>query len=495
MGDFFSQEQIQSQKQTQIMSQAQTYSLKVLSMDTDDLRDEILKTVNENPFLILEDGFSKKDFSKKSHATSGYANQKASDAYQAILEQKTDERKILSEHLLTQLHTERLSNSEMALGEKLIYNLDKQGHHHLEPATLLDKNNPKENLTVLEKLISLIQNFDPVGCCTKNFQESLLVQARANPKSSDLTIFILDGHLDFINPPKTERAEKKIREYLDKRKKMFGLSEKESSYLNLDFDTSDVEESIDFIKNLNPFPAANFYSDETHFVSPDIYIEEISAENLDADSDNEKILRAKNILKINNRFWKINIRNSGIPKINLDKEIESIKNSNADLDKKIKAAQEFLQTLENRKSTMEKSAWEIVKVQHEFFEKGPGYLKPYRLKDLAASLSLSESTISRVANGKYLDFNGSLYPLKYFFDYSVSSNKNDYEDLDDKNQNLSRDNVLMEIEKILEEHKDDKKKISDQKISDILGERGIKIARRTVAKYRDKLNVASSYDR
>lgn len=498
MGDFFSQVQSQKQTQVQVMSQMQIHALKILSMDTDNLRDEIAKAANENPVLVIDDGISDAAQNKiKSSSRISQAAQKSSDAFQAIIEQKEDFRESLREHLLHQLHMERLDATEISVGEKLIQNLDSHGHHILEPETLLDKSNPGENVLVLKKCMKLIQSLDPVGVCTKNVEETLLVQARQNPEADELSLFILDGHLDFINPPAPSRALKKLQNFFESRRNMFGLGEEEKKFLSLDLTEDDVQASIDFIRTLTPFPASRFSTEEVHLVSPDIYVSEVETKNLDADLVDpalEKKLREKGILKTGNRFWKIRIENSKIPAVSIAPEIQKNGANEKDLKEKIKAAEDFVAMLENRKNTIEKSAWEIVRIQHEFFEKGAGHLVPMRLRDLAQTVGVSESTISRMANGKYLQYNGSVYPLKYFFENSVSTPSGATVS-DDGQKNLSRDNVQLEIKKILEEHKDDKKKLSDQKISDMLEERGIKIARRTVAKYRTQLNIDSSYDR
>ncbi len=480
------------------MNQAQIHALKILSMNTDDLREEIANTAKENPVLQIDDRILEKKFSGskiKNSSTISQSGQKSSDAFQNIMEQKEDTRESLTEHLLHQLHMERLDENEIAVGEKLIYNLDSQGHHVLEPATLLDKNNPGETLQQLNKIINLIQSFDPIGVCTKNIEESLLVQAKQNPLASDLTIFILDGHLDFINPPAPERATKKIKNFISQRKKLFGLSQQELKYLSIDFDETDVQESIDLIKTLTPFPAAGFSTEDIHLISPDIYVTEVPKDSLE--TEDETVLKRQDILKTGDRYWKIQIQNANIPTVSIAPDLRGLeeKQLSKEMKEKLNSALDFIAMLESRKSTIEKSAWEIVLKQHAFFEKGPGHLVPYRLKDLAENIGVAESTVSRMANGKYLQYNGSVYPLKYFFESSATGPKQNDKAPTDEGQALSRDNVQLEIKKLLEEHKADSKKLSDQKISDLLEEKGIKIARRTVAKYRALLNIDSSYDR
>ena len=130
-----------------------------------------------------------------------------------------------------------------------------------------------------------------------------------------------------------------------------------------------------------------------------------------------------------------------------------------------------------------------MRLQKDFFEKGPRYLKPLRQKDVAAIINVHEATISRMANEKYLRCSQGLFKLSFFFTNAVGQN------LPEEDIPASKQGVMAELKKILEEHKDDKKPLSDQKIADILLERGVKIARRTVAKYRSQLNIDSSYSR
>ena len=494
MGDLFSQGQFQSQKQAQvqILSQKQIQALEILSMDGLGLREKILEEVEKNPVLEIDYGISQS--TKPSLPSSEEDRNRASDDFKSIIEQKKDDsEESLRKHLLHQLHMERLSETEIKVGEKLIQNLDAQGHHMFEPETLLDRKNPDESPEILERCIRMIQSFDPTGTCTKNVYETLLVQAKQNPDADSLSIFILSGHLDFINPPDAEKALKKIKAFQKERRGMFGLSEEEKRNLSLSITKDDVQHSIDFIRTLNPYPAANFFTEETRYTSPDIRVKELDAveNSLDGQTDDE--LNANGILKVNGRYWSIKIENGMIPNVKIsprfEKSADMNRDMNRDMKEKLRSGQDFIEMLMNRRLTLKKAAWEIVRIQHEFFEKGPGHLVPLRMKDLAEKIGVSESTVSRMAKWKSLSFDGSTYPVKYFFPAPATS------DGTDGNRNLSNDNIKMEIRRILEEHENDGKRLSDQKISELLEQRGVKIARRTVSKYRAELNINSSYDR
>ena len=156
----------------------------------------------------------------------------------------------------------------------------------------------------------------------------------------------------------------------------------------------------------------------------------------------------------------------------------------------VRSANDFMESLAFRKKTLLLACQQIVRLQKDFFEKGPRYLKPLRQKDVAAIINVHEATISRMANEKYLRCSQGLFKLSFFFTNAVGQNLPETEEVP-----ASKQGVMAELEKILEEQKDDKKALSDQKIADILLERGIKIARRTVAKYRSQLNIDSSYSR
>ena len=149
------------------------------------------------------------------------------------------------------------------------------------------------------------------------------------------------------------------------------------------------------------------------------------------------------------------------------------------LNKGIKKAKDFMDILAYRQKLILNASCIIVKNQHEFFAKGPGHLVPLKQQDIADVLGVHETTISRMANSKYLQCSWGLFGIKYFFTNAVSA----------VSSSVSKDMAQHEIEKILQEHKDDKKKLCDQKISDILQERGISIARRTVTKYRSLMGL------
>ena len=190
----------------------------------------------------------------------------------------------------------------------------------------------------------------------------------------------------------------------------------------------------------------------------------------------------------------------------------------------VNEAKVFIESVLYRESTILKAAQEIVSAQIQFFRKGARFLAPLRQKDIAEKLGVHETTISRMASSKYLACEWGIFPIGYFFTNAVGGTKSkpaiksepavntassksigtteenqsavaSGKSQTTENAPLSKESVKYEIAAILEEHKNDKKALSDQKISDILAEKGIKVARRTVAKYRTQMNLNSSYER
>ncbi len=483
----FSLQQIQSQRQAQILSQAQLQALNLISLSADDIRQEIYKVVEENPALeIISDkktsGANVKiktfnDYTRLSSSRNTFS-QEASDNFQAALEAKVDNREPLSDHLLSQLHSMKLFPNVQQLSEKLIYNLDAKGFHILAPESLLEKGQSKE---LLKQCLTIVQQLDPVGTCTANVQESLYVQAKLK-NANDIVLFILDGHLDFINPPIAEKALKKIQNFQNNLKTMFGLNEKQMKYKDIVFGPNNVEKAISFIQTLDPYPARDYGIVETHYIAPDIYIEQTDILELEP-----KAAEERNIVITGSTAWKIRSAKDSIPEIAINEDFKNIaKQSDNKFKVNLQQAEQFMENLQYRKTTLEQMCIAIVKKQYDFFEKGFGHLKPLTQEYIANQLGVNSSTISRLANEKYLQCSWGLFEINYFFSNSaITSTEGE----------ISQDSIMHQIELILEEHANDKKKLSDQKIVLLLEEKGIHIARRTVAKYRSKMNISSSRSR
>ena len=477
-------QQRQLQKQVQIMSQKQIRSLSILSMSSQDLNAEIRKAAEDNPSIAIIEKTTTRKIPKDNFriSSSSKEGELASESHQAALEAYSDNRTSITEHFLSQLNMLNLPPAEFDLCEKLIYNLDSKGFHFLAPVSLLDKKNKNHTIGLLEKCISRIQQFDPPGLCVKNMEESLLVQAKQCESAPELALFLLDGKLNFLDPLKIDKIQSKIKKYIDEHKKMVGFTEDSMRYTNFTLSERDIEEAIIFIRSLDPFPARNFSTEETHYISPDIKVEKIEGTDLPESGttvgDNEILLNVRTI-------------EEGIPKISINAEdlklLESKKltdEEKKELSEKISKAKELMDAVAYRENTMLRACSEIVRIQLEFFKKGPGHLSPLRLQDIADKLGVHETTISRMSNSKYILCDWGLFNIKYFFTNAAST----------QDKTISRDKVMFVMKQIIENNTGNKK-MSDQKIVEELEKRDIKIARRTVAKYRNLLNIESSYNR
>ena len=494
----FAQTQRLSQKQIQKLNQVQIQSLKYLAMNSFDLRDEVYAEVNKNPALEIvndeiEDGEHEgsrssglSDYTRTGSTTK--TGEEKSDAFQNILESKADTRESLSEHLLFQFNVMDLKENQRLLGTKLIHNLDKNGFHILAPVSFI--NYETDTQEDLEKCISIIQNLDPVGCCCSNIEESLLVQARALENPPAAALFILDGHLSFLNPPVASRVLKRITDYV-KEESEKAFNTKDYSFVK-ELDEQSIEEAIEFIKNLDPHPARNFSSNENAFIVPDVYVTKIPLAKTGNGTD-----LIINGTGENAHSFLIKKASGVVPEVAVSKDyidIAKMKNLPDEQKKKvsesIQNARQIIEMIKYRQDTILEAACAIVEAQTDFFEKGPGNLNPLVQRQIAELLSVHETTISRLANEKYLQCEWGIFPMKYFFTIGVAQGG------DKKTgEMISKDRIVFEMKKLIEAQKPGEKKLSDQKLCDILNAMGIKVARRTIAKYRSQLNIASSYDR
>ncbi len=480
-------EQKNVQIQTMKLSQQQIMAMNLIAMGSLELREEILEKVDENPALeIKEDKFLGNTNSVHTGKTSR-AGEEASEKYQNMLESAPDETETLQEHLLHQLNMINLPENEHRICKKLIENLDENGFYILAPVTLLEpEKGDDENL--LEKCIQTVRHFDPEGICCQNVTESLEIQAKLKKNAPKIALYILHGRLEILKPPVAEKVLNKIEKNIEENEKLsFWTPNPDDIQLTKkDLSLENVKNSIEFIQKLEPFPAAEFNSTQEHFVQPDVYV---------AKSENSDELQ-------------VVLSNQAIPVLKIAEDFKSEEKSGSLSEKnkktlkmQLKEAQNFLDTLNFREQVLFNAFKKLAEIQKKFFFKGPGNLVPLTQREFAKMINVHESTVSRMAESKFLRCEWGTFPVKYFFSKALVSTKpktnkeNEKKENETVAENISTDNVKIEIEKILKAQKPGEKKLSDQKIADILAGKGIKIARRTVSKYRAQLNIASSYER
>jgi len=248
------------QKQSQKISQIQITALKFLSMGNEALLEEIYRAVSENPALEIVEGEAPSD---REQFTVRRGRNESTDAFQKIIENQEDYEESLQAHLLHQLNAMNLTKDEAFLCRRLIYNLDKNGFYGsmISPESFLPKKDPIAEHKLLERCLKLVQSLDPVGICCRNPEESLLVQARQSRFSDPLSLFILDGHLDFLSPPDTEKICSKLIGYKKSwHKKAFAP---EIPLDSIEITKKNVEKSLNFILSLNPHPAQGYNSENS----------------------------------------------------------------------------------------------------------------------------------------------------------------------------------------------------------------------------------------
>lgn len=472
--------QKQSQKQVQKFSQVQIQGMNFLEMNSLDLRDEIFKAANENPVLkIVSDKFAK---SKSSEA---------SDKYQQALEAKEAYGETLQEHLLHQLYSINLSEDEKELSEKLIYNLDENGFYgsNLAPEFLLNRGRPMQNAAMLARCMERIQKMDPVGTCCKNAEESLFIQAKLTEEATNLSLFLLDGHLEFLNPPEPAAILRKVEDYLEAwHKKAFAPKlAVENEVLNKD----SVFQALSFIRTLNPRPALGYDSEAgSEYDRPDVVVSIKKVVGKSAQTD-----FARGIVEGGKDYYfQVKYASGVLPEVKVDVAALPVASKTESQEEYLKfrkdciqQATDFVNNLQFRESTVILQACAVVKAQKAFFENGIGPLVALTRREVAKELGVNESSVSRTSskkNSKFFQTEYGLFPASYFFTSGVSSQ--------DGVTKVSSEAIKQQIKAIVSESG---APVSDAKLAEMLQQQGIKIARRTVAKYREQLGIKNSYTR
>jgi RNA polymerase sigma-54 factor len=451
------------QEQRLKMSPQIYQSIKMMELPIVDLREKIEEELEQNPALeVLEDHSvvsldeaykPKKEEDDYFEVTSdsGFIRRggdEATDEQYKFIEGALSRPETLQEHLLWHLRLEPADEETRRLGEILIQNLDADGFHK-EPVELLLKETAPGKI---EAALKLVQSLDPPGTCTKDFHESLLVQVRLltdAPPGMEAAL----GYLELLERGKIAEVAKKL-----------GRSGEE------------VRAILEKIRELSPFPGRRFGSGDTRYVTPDIQV--VRKEEEFAIILNEEEIP---VLGINPFFMKISDKKNRAPR-----SADGVTKGARDFAKEnVKEARWFIQTINQRNHTLLRVSRAIVEFQRSFFVNGPKYLAPLTLRDIAQELGVHETTVSRTANGKYMQTEWGIFEIRYFFTNSISG-------IGSGGSRFSKEGVKETIRELVSQ---EERHISDQEIAGLLAKRGIVIARRTVAKYRSELDLGSSYSR
>jgi RNA polymerase sigma-54 factor len=400
------------------------------------------------PELIegAKDTFDWESYSESFNSSSSTPNMKESSSPDDLpsYENMVSKSQSLHEHLEWQLRMESLTSEELNYALELIGNINDDGYLEVPVEEIIARSKLERDQAI--GILGLVQHLDPVGCGAQNLEECLGIQARLLPERSPLVELIIERSM--------QELEKK--DY-NKIAKEFGVSKEK------------VKEAELIIMGLNPKPGRLVSAEETQYVVPDIFVAEVGGE------------------------FVVQINDEGVPRLrvsNLYKSLMKNQDSNAEakefVQDKLRSALWLIKSIENRQKTIYKVSNSIVRNQQEFFKKGPAFLKPMILKDIANEIGMHESTVSRVTTNKFMHTPIGTFELKYFFNAGIGGKNGGID--------IAGESLKLKIKEMIS-HEDPKRPLSDQKISELLSTKDIVVARRTVAKYREMMSIAPSSKR
>lgn len=468
----------QSQKQTQSLSIAPQLqnSLKILQSASFDLRTAILAELQRNPLLeelpiesvsveaeselIQEDGdsrneeldFDNDDFSILEKISDDYMESQMTDTVMSGSDLQMQERRdhflnsltqeeSLQQHLIDQVSLCDCDDPTKENLVLLIGSLDENGYLTESPSNLsLQLNIPYPKF--LEAL-EILKTFNPSGIGAKDLQECLLIQLQRNQREDSLAYSIIDKAYPLLLRRRIQEIAKKLK-----------VSDEA------------IQKALEEIASMDPAPGKRFSADSNTVIEPDIRIFQ------------------------EDELWKIELNNEYIPKLRISQKYKDLlaqgslnKKEKEYLVENMRSGKFLINSLDQRQNTLKKISQKIIDQQPKFFVQTNPTLQPMTMQQIAEDVGVHETTISRAIANKYVKTPHGVFPLKHFFNSGFTS---------DSGESIANRSIKETIEKIIQKE-DPKKPISDQSISKELEKEGIKIARRTVAKYREQLGILPTH--
>jgi RNA polymerase sigma-54 factor len=455
--------QIQSLAQQQVLAPQLQQSLQILQAPMLELRNLVQQEIETNPTLEMDalepsvedhqhehddfkeefDRLAKLDDEWRDYMSqnSGYSSRSAEDEerrqffFDSLVKEET-----LQQHLLEQIPGSDLQDFEVPIAELLIGNLDDRGFlqcgtDEISASSGLDQAD-------LDHVLEMVQSFHPVGVGARDLRECLLIQLRRIGKEQSLEYRIVDRHLDDLGKHRFPEISRRLGTTLEQ-----------------------VQRAANFIATLDPRPGQIFAPDPNNYVLPDVTAEKISGE------------------------WQVSLNGDQIPRLRISntyKDLMSQENNGNEVKDyirdKIRSGKFLIKSIHQRQQTISNIAHEIVARQKDFLESGPSALRPLTMVQIAEAVGVHETTVSRAISGKYIATPHGVFEIKYFFTPG-------YQTAD--GAAMSNTSVKGSIADLVKSE-NSKNPLSDKEIVEILIERGIPIARRTVAKYRTELNILPS---
>ncbi|WP_066366032.1 RNA polymerase factor sigma-54 [Neobacillus fumarioli] len=422
------------------MTQELSQAIALLQYSTQELTEFLENKALENPLIQIESGTIQPmnplmDRKRRNH-------QKAEKDWIEQIGAKTVS---LEEQLISQLNLKKLTAEQLKVIRHLINNLDENGYFTGDLSEIAVKLNVP--LELVEDGLAVIQTLEPAGIGARNLQECLLIQMEYTKPNNELAIKILSDY--FI--PFAEKKWKQIAK-------------------ELQVTLKEIQEVFDEVQALNPKPGARLVPESSAYVIPDVLVIQTDG-GLAVQMVDDPIPK----VVFNEQYYR---------QFKEQKHDQQVKRF---LQDKMQDYQWILKSIEQRKETLMKVVTKIVEKQPAFFQKGPHFLVPMTMKEIASELEIHESTVSRAVREKYVQTPVGTYPLKSFFTSTIQTVSED--------ENTSSSQVKNIIRKLIEQENKEKPLSDQELVQQLKTLEGIVVSRRTVAKYRDQMNIPSSSKR
>jgi len=436
-------------------------AIRLLQLPVLDLNAQIQEALEENIMLEMED---LPDAPQTSNETTAEVRTiQAEDNWQSNQVQQTQDGgwngegrplsdfadesgQSLREHLLWQIEIEDFTPRQAVIGEAIVDSISDDGYLSVALDEVLNyiDDDPAVSLDEVEETLAKVQKLDPIGVGARSIPECLVLQLQQlDPATPGLALAIelANDKLDLVADRNYGELRRSLR-----------TSEEE------------LHDAVALVKSCNPKPGLAVSSESAEYVIPDVFVRKVDGR------------------------WQVEISPTGVPRLSVNQQYARLLRGSGDhavLRTQLQEARWLIRSLEIRNETVTKVATSIVARQTEFLEHGDEAMKPMVLRDIAEEIGMHESTISRVTTNKYMHTPRGVFEFKYFFSSHLSSATG---------EDQSSTSVRAKIRKLIAAE-NPAKPLSDSKITNLLAEEGITVARRTVAKYREAMNIASSSDR
>jgi len=403
--------------------------------------EELAPEATRDPFEEVDFGREFQDYLDPGYKTQEFEYKEDAPTFEQFLTRAPS----LSEHLAWQLHMDCAEGEVCDAAECVIGNLNGDGRLNATNEEIAMQGGWSEE--TVERARAVVMRLEPVGCGARDVRECLMAQLEARGETDRLATQLIRDHLPELQQHKLPHLAKQI---------------------SVDIET--LAEELQFIRKLDPYPGRRYTSEEPILISPEIYIEKLEE----------------------NSEYIIYFADDGSPRLRINPTYQQMlsqgtttKETRNFIKEKMRSAVDLLRNIEHRRQTIYRVVESIVNRQKEFLDKGVEYIKPMMLKDIAEDIGMHLSTVSRVVNRKYAHTPQGVIELRRFFTEGM---------LNEEGEEVSTRIIKLKIKKLIEEE-DSHNPITDDQVVKILVKDGIKLSRRTVAKYRDQMNIPGSRER